>query len=419
MGRIVLSALGIVVGTLGLIAGCSPAPLPENRAPTWEELPAPSWRIVARRDGKVLLAANRVIVRGRRVTVRGMRRSEPRRGDPERAAEYPTLIFENGRLRSGPVARSHQLVFGKGGTRDTLHLYSLDFQGLPVFFAKAGDVPAAPLESPTELGLYVVEHGNRLWLLADTGASLLTADTVQGIARDTLRSQTAEGGPYLYWASHPLWSPDGSLVAYLTNRTWMLARGSGQEVWLAEMRPRRERPLLSERGAFFYAVGWLGAEIVYTARKAGIIAVDARTGTRRTIGPGAPVAFSARGSRLLYMTVAGDTVRAHVLAERRIPDIPDPPAGERLDYAGSFSPTNDRLLLSTSFARDSGITRAMYVYDIPAKRLTQLVKWSFRAGNRHPQGLPAWLDDSTLLVTQLDRVTGLESSTLVRLPRPR
>jgi hypothetical protein len=405
-----------------------PEPAPDTRPvaipSTSEDLPPPSWRVVARREGQVLLAAERVLMRG-----------VPRRDDDRRRAatvgparEYPTLIFENGRLRDGPVARADfRALAGRAG-QDTLRLYSLRFRGRPVFFAQTGEGPT-PHESPTESGLYVVEHGDRLWLLADSGVTRLTADTVRGVARDTLRSQTREGGPYLFWATHPVWSPDGSTVAYVTNRTWMLARPSGQEVWLAEVRARRERPVLSERGEFFSPEGWLGAELVYKAREGGIIAVDVETGRRRTIAAAPPraarslggvaVAFSTRRPRLLYMTSVGDAVRAHVLTERGTVDVPSPPAGERLDYAGRFSPSGDRLVLGTSFARDSGITRALYVFDLGARRLTRLAQWSFREGSRHPLGLPAWLDDLTLLLTRFDRGTGLESSALVRLPRPR
>jgi hypothetical protein len=347
------------------------------------------------------------------------RRDDGRRGSGEDVArEYPTLIFENGQLRTGPIARADPRILGDRARRDTLRLYSLEFQGRPVFFAQAGEAPT-PQESPAEPGLYVVEHGDRLWLLADSAAAALTADTVRGIARDTLRSRTAEGGPHLFWATTPLWSPDGSAVAYVTNRTWMLAPASGQEVWLAEVSSRRERSLLSERGEFFFPEGWLASEVVFKARQGGISAVDVRTGRRRAVSPGSAVAFSSPGSRLLYMTSAGDTVRAQVLTERGVVNVPHPPPGERLDYGGSFSPSGERLVLGTSFARDSGITRALYVFALGATRLTPLLQWSFREGSRHPQGLPTWLDESTLLLDQLDRSTGLESSTLMRVPLPR
>ena len=383
-----------------------------ERASTFEELAAPSWSIIARREGKVLLAAKRVIMRGI-----VMRRDDPRqRAHLERAREYPTLIFENGRVRDGPLAHYDPRILGETARRDTLRLYSLGFQGRRVFFAQTGDAPA-PNESPTEAGLYVIEHNDRLWLLADSGVSRLTADTVRGIARDTLRLKTKEMGPHLFWAASPVWSPDGSAIAYVTNRTWMLARGSNQEVWLAELRPRRERPLLSERGGVFSPVGWLGSQVVYTAREAGIFAVEVGTSSRRKIAPGSAAAFSPLGSRLLYMTPLGDTaVRGHVLTERGVVAVPDPPLGEHFEYGGRFSPSGNRLVLGTTFARDSGVTRAIYVFDLATKQLTVLMQWSSRESGRHPLGLPGWLDESTLLLTQFDRATGLESSTMMRLP---
>jgi hypothetical protein len=360
----------------------------------------------------VLLAADRVIMRG---IARRDGRSPG--GREERALEYPTLVFEKGRLGSGPIARATVLVLPTGARRDSLRLYSVEFERRPVFFAQAAEGPL-PYESPAQPGLYVVERDDRLWLLAPTGVEQLTADTVRGVARDTLRSQQREGVRHLFWATSPLWSRDGSTVAYVTNRTWMLTRPSGQEVWLADVRSRRERPLLSERGEFFSASGWLGRELLYSRREGPISAIDVRTGAGRAIAVGAVVTISPSGSRVLYMTSIGDAgFRAHVLAERGVViGVPDPPAGERLDYGGTFSPNGDRLVLGTSFARDSGVTRALYVFDLGARRLTPLMQWSVREDRRHPAGPPpAWLDDSTLLLTQFDRSTGLQSSTLLRL----
>jgi hypothetical protein len=385
-------------------------PAPEL-VPALEDLPAPSWRVVARRNGRVLLAANRTIVRG-------IARRAPSR-DPERSLEYPTLIFENSRLRQGPVARADWRILGTDGARDTVRLYSLEFEGRPVLFTQAGEGPEL-YESPAEPGTYVIESGDRLWLVAPTGVTRLTSDTVQGIARDTLQSQQREGVRHLFWAAAPLWALDGAAVAYVTNRTWMLDRSSGQEVWLADVRTRRERPFLSERGQFFAPRGWLGPALVYEARRPGIYAADARTGSRRTISPAGSVdAFAATQPRVLYMTRTGDAARAHILTERGVVDIPDPPRGEHLQHGATFSPRGDRLLLGTIFARDSGFTRALYVLDLGTERLTQLMQWSVREDRRHPAGigpgLASWLDDSTLLLTQFDRGTGLESSTLVRL----
>ena len=247
----------------------------------------------------------------------------------------------------------------------------------------------------------------------------LTADTVPGIARDTLRLQTREAGPHLFWATSPLWSPDGSAIAYVTNRTWMLARPSGQEIWLADVAAGRERPLLSERGEFFFPMGWLGSELVHGARRAGIFAVDVRTGRRRTIAIGTAEAFSRQGTRLLYTTTENGSLRAQVIEGDDVIHVPDPPPAERLDHGGEFSPSGERLVLGTSVAADSGITRALYVFDIDARRLTRIVQWSRREGSRHPQGIPEWLDDSTLLVTRVERRTGRSTSAMLQVPLPR
>ena len=361
-----------------------------------EDLTGPAWRVAARRDGKVLLALQRAT---------------------RRAEGSPTLIFENGRHRQGPDARITMIPLRAGERPDTLRLQSLMFDGETVLYARAGDGPVL-YQSPVEPRLYVAEHGNHLWLVTAAGATRLTADTVQGIARDTLRAQQREGVRHLFWAATPLWSPDGSAIAYVTNRTWMLNPRGGQEVWIVEPQTGRERPLLSEPGEFFSPQGWLGSELVYQPRQGPISAIDVRSGKRRAIASGAVVAISPSASRMLYMVPVGDTaVRAHVVTERNlVVDVPDLPTGQRFDYRGAFSPSGDCILLGTSFARDSGITRALYVFDVGARRLTRLMQWSHREGNRHPDGSPgAWLDESTLLLTQFDRNTRQESSMLVRL----
>jgi hypothetical protein len=404
------SFAGFAVGALAIVSACQSGKAPVAYTLTWEELPAPSWRIVSRRGEKVLLVAKRVIVRGIARPNDAGRRDRPRSEQP-----YHTLIFEQGRVRGGPAALADALVLPPPEATDTLHLYSIQFEGQRVLFTQTGEGPT-PHESPAEPGLYVVEHRDHLWLLSDSGAIQLTADSAAGIARDTLRSQTAEGGPLLYWANRPLWKPDGSAIAFVTNRTWMLAREGGQEVWLVELGPRTERPLLSERGKFFSPDGWLGPELVFSTRSSGIFAVNPHSNGRRQIAAGAVVAFSPRGSRLFYATFVGDTVRGQILTERGTVNIPDPPAGERFSLGGAFSPGGDRLALETTFARDSGMTRALYIFELGVQRLTPITSWSFREAGRHPQGFPVWLDDSTLLLTQFDRATGLESSTIVRLP---
>ena len=253
--------------------------------------------------------------------------------------------------------------------------------------------------------------------MSASGVSQLTRDTVDGVSRAFLRTRTAESGPYLFWATQPSWSPDGSLVAYVTNRSWMLVPGSGQELWLVDVAAGRERPLLSTRGEFYSPQGWLGSELLYTSRAGGIDAINVRDGQRRTIArDGTAVTSMPNGGRLLYMTGKLDSLRAYVLSLSETIAIPNPPPGQRFDYAGAFSPSGRQLLLGTSFAADSGMTRALYVFDIASRRLTPFLQWNFRESGRHPGGIPAWLDESTLLVSRSARGRDVESS-VVFMPR--
>jgi hypothetical protein len=133
---------------------------------------------------------------------------------------------------------------------------------------------------------------------------------------------------------------------------------------------------------------------------------------------GTAEAFAPRGSRLLY-TTGDEQLRAHVLTEGGTVEVPGPPPGQRFDHGGAFSPSGSRLVLGTSFVRDSGITRALYVFDIDQRRLTPIATWSVREGHSHPEGIPAWLDDSTLLVDRYNRRTRTSSSASVRVPSVR
>jgi hypothetical protein len=410
MRRAVATTLAVLAA-----AGCRVSPRPPAQ-PVLEDLPAGRWRVVARHRDRVLLAADREIARG-------VRRREPPHTDrrdvpPER--EVPTLIFERGRVRPGPPARyDPRLLPGAPPRRDTLRVHSVPFAGRTVVFAQSGNVAHHPLGAP-ELGRHVVEAANRLWLLDERGIRRLTADTVREFRRAELQAMTREGVSILYWASWPLWSPDGSRIAYVTNRSHLRAGTRGQEIWLLDLATGREWPLLSEPGnVSFVPHGWLGEEFVYgDSRPGGLSAVNTRTGRRRFIALAAFLGVDPAHRQLAYMEQRGDSIetrRVRVVTGDRTIDVPPAPPGFAYAHATAvFSPEGRRVLLEASTR--GGESHVLLLVELDVQRVEELLRWSIGPGRSYHSGWPAWLDRSTILVRLIEYGTGRESSHLLRLP---
>jgi hypothetical protein len=396
------SACGLLVaaGLVLVYDGCRPAAQTVAISGT-EELPGPAWLVGARRAGRVLLVPGdgtpRGIEAGRRDRTQG-------------PARIQTLIYSRGQTGPAPWATMTVLPL-PGAAADSVHFFVTEFAGAPVLFPRTGDSPLS--ESPRVPGTYLLERHDRLWLVTLRSIEQLTADTVAGIARDSLARHVREEGPHLFWASTPMWSPDGSQIVYVTNRSWMLSPRGGQEIWVVDVRTREERALLSQEARSFYPDGWLGDGVVFRSDEPGFGIVNTRGGERREIVRGSPVAFAA--GRVLYMTQDSERWRGYLRSAAGTEEIPPPPRGETLLHGGAFSPSGERLLLETALEADSGITRALYLYDLRTRSLSPLLRWNHREEDRTPAGLPQWLDDSTLLLTRFDRTTHRATSSLVRL----
>jgi hypothetical protein len=402
-----ISPCGLLLAAGLVVASGSCRPAPEDVAIIGtEELPGPSWLIAARRGGQALLVSGDAAARGA---------TRPRRGQPGHEPATQTLVYADGQVAAGPSAARAALALPHAQVADSVHFLRVTLAGAPVLFTRGGDSPLR--ESPSTPDVWLLERHDRLWLVTATRAEQLTADTVRGIARDSLARRVREEGPHLFWASAAVWSPDGSQVAYVTNRSWMLSPRGGQEIWLVNVRTREERPLLSEEGRSFYPDGWLGEDVVFRSDSPGFAAVSARDGQRRLLAAGSPVAFAPE--RLLYMTQEGERWRGHLLSANGLDQLPAPPSGEMLVHSGAFSPSGERLLLESALEADSGITRVLYLYDLRTRRLSPLLRWNHREQDRTPVGPPQWLDDSALLLTQRDRTSGVETSAIVRLGRRR
>ena len=268
------------------------------RVPTWEELPPPSWRVVSRRRGSCSSRRQRMIRRGV-----GGPTTAAAQMTPSARGRIHTLIFENCRLRDGPAARADVChPSSSGGCGIPSLCTPLEFEGRPVVFVQPGEASAAPNSPPAEPGLYVVEREGRLLAARGIGVARLTADTVPGIARDTLRSQSAEGGPHLSGRR-------GAVDPRTARRspTLTIARGCSRvraaRDLAAEMHPAARAAAPVRARCVLPPEGWLGAELVYTAREGGLSRLNVRTGTQRSVGLASVRAVSSRISPVIHDVV--------------------------------------------------------------------------------------------------------------------
>jgi hypothetical protein len=271
----------------------------------------------------------------------------------------------------------------------------LELEALPL-----ADVPAAhgtpspsPLPSPVDPGAALVERDHRIWLRDRSGRlRQLTADTTGEHRFAELFARQREGEVILYWATVPMWSPDGRLVAYVTNRGSVLAGTPGQAVWVVDPATGVERPLLSTPGKSYRHAGWLGEELLFFGDAApGVWAVDPGSAAQRFVSDGYVSATTGDGSAVAI--TRGDTVV--VLSRGVETDLPAPPPGFRYASDAEFSPDGQRLAIALSDGRGGSQVR---VFEMSSRRSATLAyPDSLSATHR-----PTWRDaDHLQLIVQV------------------
>ena len=359
------------------------------------------WTVVARRDGTAVLALHPTSAAARQ---RAAAPADPASldivihaaGGPPRTARAELISLE---LPGLPLDPMRPLRVGRVaiGSHD-------------IYFTAPGWAPVL-LPSPTDPNLYLFEEANALWAFRPgEPVRRLTAERSGEFDRAQLAARQREGEVILYWATSPVWSPDGRTIAYVTNRQAVARAESGQAVWLLDPATGREQPLLNERGESFRPIGWLGGELLFTGPP-GVGAVDPSSGARRQLAFGLEIAIAADGSAVALADNVPHATRIQVLSAGAARTVPAPPSG--LGYAAQavFSPSARRLLVLAT--APDGRERRYFIFERESAGLTTV---------RLPDGSavdwPSWLDDDTLLVPTIDETTRAVSSWIVEVPAP-
>jgi hypothetical protein len=379
---------------LDSLAAAPAPPCPTESAGT--RLAPGHWTVVARHAGSAVLAEHPAAV-GRA----GDRRpqTEPTsltvmihsRDEPPRTATAALVPLQ---LPGVAAERTRPLRVGR-----------VRIGGRDIYFTPPGWAPPL-LPSPADPNVYAFGEADALWLFRPgQDVRRLTAERTGEYDRAQLATLQREGQVILYWASDPVWSPDGRTVAYVTNREAVARTAPGQAVWLLDLESRRERPLLSDPGESFSPIGWLGRELLFTGPP-GVGAVDPRTEARRQVAFGLEIAVADDGSALAVADNVPHATRVQVLSGSGSQPVPAAPAGSSYAAQAVFSPGGGRLLLLAT--TPDGRLRRHFIFERATGALTPV---SLPAGT--PGDWPAWLDDDTLLVTTIDATTRASSSWVV------
>jgi len=121
---------------------------------------------------------------------------------------------------------------------------------------------------------YLLNGTRGLWLLEESTGSILkiSSDTYNGKTFDELnvelqnyyRSKGIEGPVILLWNDNPIFSPDSSKIAYITNRDCITG---GNSIWIYDCSTRKEYSLIkNEEGEYYSCDGWLDATHLITRK---------------------------------------------------------------------------------------------------------------------------------------------------------
>jgi WD40 repeat protein len=399
------AALLIAVGASALWAVGTTA-----RTVQAQQFPQGAWEVASRAEGEVLLSRKPVTHRGAR-SAAGPPTTTRRPQPPEHAIE--TVVWSRGKVVARQIAEVIRLTIPVSGQNLQLLVRSARFRGRQVLFNAAGDGPRL-LPSPTDADTYIFAHSDHLWRLSRGGTPQpVTRDAVHGFDRQRLREQAQQReGVYLIWAAAPMWSPDGRMVAYVTNRQTIAAKATGgQSIWIVDPRTGAERPLLEGRETWFAPIGWLGAELLFATEGRMIGAVNPTTGKRREVARGVAIAVSDAGNRAAIgeWSQPGN-VRVSILVGGERVAVPSAPRGYSYRGFAAFSPSGGSLLLMAG-ANDG--RRRLVIFDIAARSASQINLPRVPTGMM-PTDPPQWLDERTLLVNVMENSTRQEHAVILR-----
>lgn len=210
------------------------------------------------------------------------------------------------------------------------------------------------VQSPGDARTYVFEHDHALWLFK-------APDSVRKITRDddvtALRAKQREGVVILYWSTHPVWSADGELLSYLSNRESVRTGGPGQSMWAIDLRTGQESALYNTPRVSVHTDAIYGEEFVFSSDvDAGVSSVHSRTRRVTKISPGYVAGAHVRGKALLI----NHDGRFIVFRESNQDTLPAPPAGRVWSPNAFFSPSGDRIAI---FSTDGAGDYSLHVFE--------------------------------------------------------
>ncbi|HEX2095077.1 MAG TPA: hypothetical protein VHG28_21940 [Longimicrobiaceae bacterium] len=398
---------GAVVLALGITSAVWAAGGVERGA-RQESLPG-AWVVESRSGGEVLLVR-------KPVAERGPREESPRAGGTERALP-PEPAIETAIWARGAISRrqtASPVPVSLPGQDRPVSARSVAFGGRQVLFAPVGAGRIHP--APGGQDRYVIVRGDELWLTSAGGSPRrLTKDNVGGFDRAALRARASQApDSYLLWAESPMWSPEGNLVAFVTNREAIAAgNGSGQSVWVVDPATGAERPLLAGTREAFIPVGWLGEELLVATDGGALTAVNPGTGARRDVGRGVPIAVadSAPRAAVAEFPQPGRASITVLSGDERI-TVPPPPAGFGYGADAFFSPSGASLVIVA--AADDG-RRQLVVFDVAGRR-TSTINLPDVPARVTPTDPPQWLDEQTLLLNVVDNATRQARALVLPVP---
>lgn len=110
---------------------------------------------------------------------------------------------------------------------------------------------------------YLISSLKGLWLLEgdSKNAVMISKETFNGKSYEELQAEMSlkyagsDGTEVIFWNDNPIFSPDGSKIAYITNRDCIST--GGQSVWLYDLETGEEKVLTSGSGEYYRCIGWL------------------------------------------------------------------------------------------------------------------------------------------------------------------